>query len=220
VNSFYRLPKFWQWLTAIIMAALALAAIALWFVAIDVNPLFYFLLFVLVPIMQFLSTPILTITGVYRYQSPMLLVFNANDKIYDLHNGTTFDYLFLLRKPPRYGKGLQVRILIHFLDGLLVIVDKIEREVLSKEVVIRGSSYFFSERTAHRLGFTVSPTSAYEKINILINYLDLLWMYSLAKGKLSFPNLGAIKTASISGSTLVEKKEALIRLKETLSQWP
>jgi hypothetical protein len=47
------------------------------------------------------------------------------------------------------------------------------------------------------------------------NYLDLIWMYSLAQGKLAFPNLKKIKTASIKGTDLVANKAKL----ETLSAY-
>ena len=51
-----------------------------------------------------------------------------------------------------------------------------------------------------------------DKFNILINYLDLTWMYSLANGKLSFPNLNNIKNARITGQDLVKGKPKLEKL--------
>ncbi len=49
----------------------------------------------------------------------------------------------------------------------------------------------------------------FEKLNILVNYLDLLWMYSLAQGKIAFPRLNNIKTAEMKGTDLVANKAKL-----------
>ena len=106
--------------------------------------------------------------------------------------------------------------LAYYIDGLLVITERIEHGDLSETVVIRGSSYFFSEQSARRLGFEVSTTSIWEKLNIMINYLDLLWMYSLAHDAIKFPDLGNIKTASISGGTLLQHQEDLLKIKAFL----
>jgi hypothetical protein len=45
-------------------------------------------------------------------------------------------------------------------------------------------------------------------------------MYSLAKGKLSFPNLQHNKTAQTTGKQLVEQKSYLLALRNRLSKQP
>jgi len=60
----------------------------------------------------------------------------------------------------------------------------------------------------------------FEKLNILANYLDLLWMYSLAQGKIAFPNLTNIKTAEIKGTDLVANKAKLKALSSYLKKAP
>jgi len=191
MNKFYKIDKILQWIIAIIMFIIMLAIFTIWMKIVVKNSLGFFLIFIVAPLGQFFTTPFFRLIGLYRYLSPMLLVFGASDKKYDLHNGTSFDYLFVMR------------------GGLLRIVEKIENKSLSENVIVRGSSYFLSDRTAKRLGFQLSKTNIVEELNILANYLDLIWMYSLAQGELVFPSLKNIKTAEIKGTDLVANKTKL-----------
>ena len=167
--------------------------------------------------MQFTLTPFFTLIGLYSYLSPMLLVYGANKKKYDLHNGTSFDYLMVMRGIKK-GRPMQNKILEYYLEGLLRIVEDLEKGMLPPEVKISGTSYFFSEATARRLGFEIEKPTAFYTFNQYINYLDLLWMYSLAKGKLTFPNLKNVKAASIKGAQLVENKAYLQQLYQFLQR--
>ena len=63
--------------------------------------------------------------GLYNYMSPMLLVFSASDIKYDLHNGTSFDYMFVISKY-KSGKRLKGKNLDYYIIGLLQIIKIIE----------------------------------------------------------------------------------------------
>lgn len=208
MNKFYTYPKAAQWAVALFLILICFSILGIWLSWITLNFLNYFIIILLVPIMQFCLAPFFTLIGLYKYVSPMLLVYAPNKTKYDLHNGTGFDYLFVMANV-KSGKPTQNKILEYYLEGLLNIIKEIQKGIIPESITISGTSYFFSESTAKRLGFKIVPPSAFYKFNQYINYLDLLWMYSRAKGKLAFPNLKNVKAATIKGHELRANKEYL-----------
>jgi hypothetical protein len=212
MNRFYTWPKAVQWTAALLLFAGG-AALTGKVIGYGMEHLLLYvpLLFLVVPAIQFAFTPFFKLIGLYRYLSPMLLVYAPNEKVWGLHNGTSFDYLFVLRGTPA-GAPLRRRILTYYLEGLLRLADLVEKGEVSEETLIKGSSYFFSERTAERLGFELVEIPSFEKFNLYFNYLDLLWQYSVAYKTLRFPNLKEAKTAQISAGTLLRNRPRLERL--------
>jgi hypothetical protein len=180
------------------------------------QPLFYLLFIIYVPIGQFTFTPLFRLFGVYKYYSPMLLGYMANDKQIDLHSGGSFDYFFVMRK---FSPGLEMRnkILMFHLEGLLNIIQSIENKNIPESVNIIGTSYFFNERTLNKLGFELETPSLFYRINLFLNFIDLIWMYSLSKGKFSIPRLWNAQKASISGTKLLASKAQLTQLYDKMN---
>jgi hypothetical protein len=179
------------------------------------HPIIYEAFIIYIPISQFLFTPIYKLTGGYTYYSPMLLGYMANDKQIDLHSGTSFDYLFVLRKI-KSGTPLRNRIMLYHLEGLLKIINLIEDEKIPGSVNIIGTSYFFNDRTLKNLGFELEKATLFYRINLIINFIDLFWMFSLSKGKLSIPSVWDAKKASIIGDKLIAQKMKLENLYSVL----
>jgi hypothetical protein len=218
MNSFYNLSKRSQWFWAILLFLLFIALFIGCTALMVKNPLWIFLVFVLVSLQHLLLTPWIKLSETYEYLSPMLLVFKPNEKEYDLHNGTSFDYLFVMLGV-KVGAPLRNKLLAYYFEGLLKVIERLEEGKIPPTVLIKGSSYFFSERTAKRLGFEVFETDASVRFNIVLNYLDLTWMYSLSRGKLSFPKIKGVQTAQITGEKLLLQKATLERYYQYFSRY-
>ena len=208
MNDFYKLPKGLQWLLALLLLVSGFfPAFAIIELGYD-HPIAYLLFFFYIPIGQFSFAPFFTLVGVYRYYSPMLLGYMPSNTQIDLHSGTSFDYLFVFRncKP---GIEWRNRLLIYHLEGLLQLISLIENKQISESVTIVGTSYFFNDRTLQKLGFQIEKASTFYRANLFINFIDLFWMYSLSRGKVSMPALWDAKKASIQGAELVGQKMIL-----------
>ena len=208
MNDFYKQPKAFQWIEAILLLIIGLLTATAIFEIGYSQPQFYLLLIIYVPVIQFAFTPFFKLIGVYRYYSPMLLGYMANDRQIDLHSGGSFDYLFAMRK---YKAGIELRnaLLMYHLQGLLNIIQLIENKSIPETVNIIGTSYFFKNRTLSKLGFEIVNPSLFYRLNLFVNFIDLFWMYSLSQGKLSIPKIWNAQKASITGIKLVESKNRL-----------
>lgn len=215
MNDFYKQPTFLIWIESIFFLLIGLV-LAIFIIEKGYSqPLFYLAFIIYVPISQFLFTPFFKLTGGYTYYSPMLLGYMANDKQIDLHSGTSFDYLFVLRNF-KSGIPLRNRIVMYHLEGLLNFIQFIEDKQIPSTVNIIGTSYFFIDRTLNKLGFQIEKASLFYRTNLFINFIDLFWMYSLSKGKVAIPKLWVAKKASIKGDTLLDQKSKMEGLYQKL----
>jgi hypothetical protein len=208
MNDFYKQPKILQWIEAILLLFFGFLPAHLIIEKGHSQPLFYLLFVIYVPIGQFAFTPLFRLIGVYKYYSPMLLGYMANDRQIDLHSAGSFDYLFIMRK---YKAGIEMRnrLLRYHLEGLIKLIELIENKSIPETVNIIGTSYFFNNRTLHKMGFDIENPSLFYRLNLFINFIDLIWMYSLSQGKLTIPKIWNAKKASISGNKLIEGKKLL-----------
>ena len=205
MNDFYKQPKVLVWIESILFLLLGFVLGIFILEKGYMQPLIYSAFILYIPISQFLFTPIYKLTGGYTYYSPMLLGYMANDKQIDIHSGTSFDHLFVLRKY-KSGTPLRNRIMMYHLDGLLKLIQLIEDKHIPESVNIIGTSYFFNERTLDKLGFQIEKATLFYRINLFINFIDLFWMYSLSKGKFAIPAAWDAKKAKITGGALVAQK--------------
>lgn len=216
MNNFYRQPKPLLWIEAIILMLIGFYPVSLIGEAGSIQPLYYLLILIYIPVFQFTVTPIFRLTGIYKYYSPMLLGFMANKNQIDIHSGSSFDYLFVMRK---FKIGMEIRnqILLYHLEGVMKIISLIENNKIPSTVTIIGTSYFFNERTIEKLGFEKEKPSIFYRLNLIANFVDLIWMYSISKGYFSIPKILKAKKVKITGSKLVGKKEIIIKLHTALN---
>ncbi len=103
------------------------------------------------------------------------------------------------------------------LEGLLNIINEIENGSIPKSVKIIGTSYFFNKRTLNKFGFELKNPSLFYRINLLANFMDLIWMYSISQGRFSIPKIWTANKASIEGGDLVVKKNIIKELYRKLT---
>lgn len=204
MRKYYDLSKFVQWIIAIILFVGGFGAM----IPIVMKPYGLLFLPLIAPLLNLVSVPFFRLVGYYKYLNPYVLSTIQTDKGYDLHNIFTFDYLVNFRWADR-GKKAQKTLLGHYFKALLTIIERIESGQLSAEVKIVGHSYFFSDRTAEKLGFTISKASFFWVINSALQFIELSYLYSFSQGKWAIPKFWKVKRAEIIGSDLVKKKELL-----------
>jgi len=215
MKRFNSLNKIVQWVISILFGIILIFILSVWIKAVSESKIWILLIIIIVPVIQFLITPLFTLIKFYHYYSPMVVSFGNNKRVIDLHNGTSFDYLLEMSRI-KAGIKWKNKMLFHYLNALLKIISQIENGDMANSTIIRGSSYFLSERSAKKFGFSVNKTSMIEKFNIALNYFDLVWMYSLTNGKITLPNLTNIKTVRITGAELIKSKEKILGLTNRL----
>ena len=207
MRRFYDLPKFAQWAMAIILFIGGFGVM----IPLLTKPYGLLLLPLLAPGLNLVSVPFFKLVGYYKYLNPYVLSTIQNDKNYDLHNIFTFDYLVNFKWADR-GKKAQKILLGHYFKALITIIERIESKQLSPEVIVAGHSYFFGDRTAEKLGFTISKAPSFWVINSALQFIELTYLYSFSQGKWALPKFWKVKRAEISGKDLLNRKEVLAGL--------
>lgn len=216
-NRFYTLAIPLQWVLSILILAVGFyPALLILELAYDA-PLAYLLFLFYIPLGQFAIAPLLSLSGIYYYYSPLLLGYIPSSERIELHSGTSFDYLFVMT---RFKPGIQCRtaILYFHIQGLLQIINLLEKKVIPESIQIEGSSYFFNHKSLLRLGFSIASASRFHQVNLFVNFIDIIWMYSLAMGRFKIPPIWKIQKAKIDGHGLLKQKEKLQQLSASLEK--
>lgn len=160
----------------------------------------------------FFDMPSLKKSGRMIYYSPLFLTENPKNGLIKIHGGTLFDYCFVLDRKMN-GKQRTDFIIQQYLNGLIFFIEVHKN---NKRIKIRGTSYIINERTAEKIGFRIVETDILQKIILTYNYFNILISNSIAKNKLSFPNLNKTKTFEADISELLERKEYIEKLNKSL----
>ncbi|MCA9920311.1 MAG: hypothetical protein KC445_20285 [Anaerolineales bacterium] len=214
-HRFYKWPinKQRAFLALVIGLAVVLLVGLMVLVAIFNNPAFFLLwpLFTLLP--PFLDTPLGQKSGSLTYYAPLFIVAQSPQK-FVIHGGTLFDYLFVFGWRGN-GRSHRAIVLYNFVDGLVNLIEELEQQP-RQAIIIEGTSYFFNERNAQRLGFATSKPDVAQRIILTLNYLPLLVSYSLVQGKLSFPRLSRVLKAETNSDELIRHKQKLVKMRARL----
>lgn len=162
----------------------------------------------------FLLAPLFRLTGVLRYYSPYLIVTRGGCGRLALHGATPFDYLLLFRWRDR-GRPAVQRILLWYVEGLLVLARELERGRLPLDTTISATSYIFSAGSARRYGFAVEEAPRFS-IGGYLTYPTQLLTYSFARGRWALPPIHRARQATLDGATLRAQIGRLERLQTRL----
>lgn len=184
--------------------ALLLVFIICWFTG------FFLPLIVAVPITlsliaPFFDVPSLKKSGNLVYYSPLFLAEKQKKGKIIVHGGTLFDYVFVIDRNLN-GRERRALIIGQYLEGLVNLMDQLQKDN-SESLTIRGTSYILNERTAKKIGFQVVQTDFLQHCILIYNYFNLVCANSLAKGKLTFPNLNEIQTFEAGLDDLLERRD-------------
>ena len=160
----------------------------------------------------FFDTPSLKKSGELIYYSPLFIAEKQKNGIIKIHGGTLFDYYFVIDKKMN-GKQRTNFIIQQYLQGLLCLMEKHGDE---NEIKIQGTSYIMNKRTAEKIGFKIIETDFLQKVILTYNYFNILISNSIAKNKVSFPNLYETKTFETDFRQLIERKDYIEKLNNTL----
>ncbi len=222
-DRYYNMSPILAWLVSIGGMLVAATIISWFFDRLDVSQWYWLLLPVLLPLIVLITTPLMRVSGLYKYYSPLFLVLSETKTRFEIHSGPSIDYLIHLRGVAP-GDQLKRSVLAFYLQGLLKMAEKIEgadtgakNGTKATDVAIVGTSYFFSDSSVERMGFKVSSGSLFQRFNLILNFPELTLLNSLAAGKLAIPNILKVKKATMTGQTLLEHREYIQRLYDRLA---
>lgn len=167
---------------------------------------------ILTIIAPFFDVPALVKKEKLKYHSLFLFAEEERKGKITLHGGTLFDYYFVL--PKEMGGQERTRlILLEYLKGILSLIHQ-ENE----EIVVEGTSYFLNEQTAAKIGFSKVGTNWGQGVILAFNFFNLTASMSMAKKKLTFPNLSRAHTFRARISEIKQKEEFIKQLIQRLDR--
>ncbi len=162
---------------------------------------------------SFVDVPMGRRSGHLIYYSPLLLASTLKKGAIELHGGTLFDYYFTLSISRSEHRNRKM-IIYSYLEGLMNLLDK--WDTTNDDIILTANAYFISPKTAARLGFEQKSTNNLQKILMILNYLPIMISYTIANGKLSFPNILHLKSYECSIGELRKNKAYLIEMFERI----
>lgn len=123
-------------------------------------------------------------------------------KLYELHLGTSWDFVFHPRINPY----------INVLEGLLVLCDKIDKGEFPKDVILKGNPYFMKSSTLTRFGFKDRRLNCLEYFMTLLSFPESTILLSISRRELKFANLKHNRIVYINSSDLLANKPIITLL--------
>ncbi|HSI69041.1 MAG TPA: hypothetical protein VK941_02330 [Gillisia sp.] len=168
-------------------------------------------------IAPFFDTPNMVKRGKLDYYSSLFLAENEKEGVINIHGGTLFDYYFVIDR--RLNGQQRTNLIIQkFVEGLLNLSKSYKAN--DHQVKVMGTSYILNERTLKKAGFTVVKTDFLQYAILIWNYFNLTLSLSIAKAKLTFPDIRKVVTFEADLNSLLKRKAFLESLNERLETAP
>lgn len=163
----------------------------------------------------FIDVPAMKQKGNLIYHSPLFVSEKPRNGVVKIHGGSLFDYVFVLESKMNGNQRTNL-ILQQFLEGLLHLIESNKND--RDELTIRGTSYIINERTANKMGFRVVKTDPIQKLILIFNYINVMITYSIAKKKISFPNINHTITFECKLNELIQHQDFIDNLNTKLKK--
>lgn len=218
VHRYYILPrrdqkrKLWSFVFNLLILVAIIVFMAwstgVWFLLILIQP-------VLSVFASFIDVPTARKNGSLVYYSPLLLSSALKHNKIQLHGGTLFDYYYTLSIHKSESRNKKA-ILYSYIEGMINMLDSFSKD--QDDVKIEANAYFINPHTAERLGFKKVKTKNAQKIIMLLNYVPITISYTIAMGKLSFPNIFSLKSYESTMGELRKNRSKLFTMFERINK--
>lgn len=161
-------------------------------------------------LLRYLTTPLFRRLGFYRYYSPMLFTVRFNQRLYEIHLGTPWDF-FLKR-----NRAKPSRILGFLAAGLHQLCLAIERGELKADCEFRGMVHYLNRESMSRFGFHLRRPNRLEYVLFSLGYLELCLLTTIAHRKLTLIRLSDLWVINFSAAELMVHKDHYEQLSRKL----
>ncbi len=150
-------------------------------------------------LLRWITTPLLRYMGFYRYYAPLFFIQPFGNNRVELHLGTTWDLMKAQRLTPQ-------AIMSSLVMGISGLVADAKRGRLQPALKVRATTYFLSESTLRRFGFSVRRPNMLEYLAFIGNYAEVCLLRSIVAGRPQLIDLRRVRMAETTVQTLVERE--------------
>lgn len=159
---------------------------------------FYFMIFIFGwRFFRYLSTPLLTRLGFYKYYSPLFMTMPSLGKTLDFHLGTSYDFFKLDKVTSRV-------IFLYLAEGLTKISEEINDGRIPIDTILYGNTFYLKKASLEKLGFTARRMNPFETFLFILNYFELCVLKSITMKKPVLIPIKNIWIIKISASELIK----------------
>ncbi|MBU3677988.1 MAG: hypothetical protein FGM32_00080 [Candidatus Kapabacteria bacterium] len=156
-------------------------------------------------ILRWLTTPLLRRMGFYTYYAPLFFIQPFGRGQVEIHLGTTWDLM--------WARQLTARTLMSSLvQGVSGVVADAKSGRLERSLKLRATTYFLSEETLLKFGFTVRRPNPFEYFAFAANYLEVFLIRCIVAGRPRLIDIRRLRMAEITIERLIENEVAFGRL--------